>query len=64
MTRSVTTSGSPSSFEDLDARRSHWSSVAWASQAITTSAASRIRALSLSYSARDTSLAYLSSDCL
>ena len=32
MTRSVTTSLSPSSFEDFDARRLHWSSVVWTSR--------------------------------
>ena len=32
MTRSATTSCSPSSWGDLDARRSHWSSVVWTSR--------------------------------
>ena len=34
MTRSVTTSRSPSSFKDYDARRLHWSSVVWTSRSI------------------------------
>ena len=34
MTRSATTSCSPSSWGDLDARRSHWSRVIWTSRPI------------------------------
>ena len=43
MTRSATTSCSPSSWGNLDARRSHWSSVAWTSRPIVI----RLRAISV-----------------
>ena len=59
MTRSVTTSGSPSSFEDFDARRLHWFSVVWTSRPMAISTGSGIWAHCSSCSARVTSLPYL-----
>ena len=59
MTRSVTTSRSPSSFEDFDARRLHWSSVVWTSRPMAISIGSGIWAHRSSCSARVTSLPHL-----
>ena len=59
MTRSATTSCSPSSWGDLDARRSHWSSVAWTSRPIVIRFASDICAERSSCRARVTAVSIL-----
>ena len=59
MTRSAATSCSPSSWRDLDARRSHWSRVIWTSRPIAIRVASGICAERSSCRARFTSCVHL-----
>ena len=59
MTRSATTSCSPSTWGDLDARRSHWSRVIWTSRPIAIRVASSIFAERSSCRARFTSCVHL-----
>ena len=63
MTRSATTSCSPSSWEDLDARRSHWSSVVWTSRPLAIRASSGSCAEHSSCPASVTSCAHLALNC-
>ena len=59
MTRSAATSCSPSSWRDLDARRSHWSRVIWTSRPIAIGVASGICAERSSCHVRFTSCVHL-----
>ena len=59
LTRSAATSCSPSSWRDLDARRSHWSRVIWTSRPIAIGVASGICAQRSSCRVRFTSCVHL-----